>query len=143
MATVREGAAILFVNPDGEVLLRLRGDEPGLAHANKWDTIGGSVEAGEGHEQAAIRETDEEIGYELRDPVWWRDYSTIRGTTLHIYAAPLDLAAQQIVLTEGQRVEWFGLDAALGLPLVPWVRATLPEFMASEVYRGLLSGFRR
>ena len=135
MAQERVGAAVLFVNRRGEVLLRLRGNQPGLSFPSQWDTIGGAVEAGESHEQAAVRETAEEIGRELRGHVYWRSYQSV--VLLQIYAAPLDVAAEEIELTEGQRVAWLSLEAALQLPLLPWVRALLPEFVASDLYRRL------
>ena len=117
--------------------MRLRGDEPGLAFPNQWDTIGGAVEPGETHAEAAVRETSEEIGVELKGQAYWREYQSV--VLLHIYAAPLDVAAEYLVLTEGRRIEWFGLQEALRQPLHAWVRAMLPEFMASEVYRAVAS----
>jgi 8-oxo-dGTP pyrophosphatase MutT (NUDIX family) len=137
MTDDREGVAIFFVNPRGEVLLRLRGDDAGLAFPNQWDTIGGAVEPGERHEEAAVRETLEEIGLELTGHVYWCDYQSV--VLLHIYAAPLDLPEDQIRLTEGQRVGWFDLESALEQALHPWVAAVLPEFFASDVYRQALA----
>ncbi len=131
----REGSAVLFVNPKGEVLLRLREDKPGLMFAGQWDTIGGAVEPGESHEATAIRETMEEAGLALRGETYWRDYQSV--VLLHIYVAPLDMMSEDIALTEGERLGWFDLTAALALPLHPWVRAVLPEFFASDVYRRL------
>jgi 8-oxo-dGTP diphosphatase len=131
----RTGVAIFFVNRRGEVLLRLRGDKPGLAFPNQWDTIGGAVEPGETHAEAAERETSEEIGIELKGQVYWRQYLSV--VLLHIYAAPLDVAAEDLVLTEGRRIAWFGLEEALHEPLHAWVRAMLPEFMRSAVYRAI------
>ena len=141
MPAKRSGVAIFFVNPNGEVLLRLRSDKPGLAFPNQWDTIGGAIEAGETHAEAAARETAEEIGIELRDAVYWRSFQSV--VLLHIYGAPLERAAEELELTEGQRIAWFGLDDAGREPLHAWVRAMLPEFMDSDVYQGILSGFRQ
>jgi 8-oxo-dGTP diphosphatase len=132
MTARREGAAILFVNPRGEVLLRLRSDRPGLLFANQWDTIGGAVELGESHEEAAVRETREEIGLELQGHIYWDEYQSL--VLVRIYAAPLDVPSEEIELTEGQRVEWFDLEAAMKLPLHPWVAAILPEFMQSDAF---------
>jgi 8-oxo-dGTP pyrophosphatase MutT (NUDIX family) len=135
MSKGREGVAVLFVNRRGEVLLRLRSDDPNLAFPNQWDTIGGAVEPGESHEDAAIRETAEEIGLDLRGYLYWRDYQSV--VLLHIYAASLDLTEGQIELTEGQRVGWFDLRSAAEKLLHPWVAAMLPEFMASDFYSRL------
>jgi 8-oxo-dGTP diphosphatase len=132
----RSGVAVLFVNRRGEVLLRLRGNQPGLAFPNQWDTIGGAVEPPEAHAEAVIRETAEEIGLELAGHVYWRDFQSV--VLLHIYAAPLDLPAGQLVLTEGQRIAWFSLSEALLQPLHVWVRTMLPEFIRSDIYKSLL-----
>jgi len=132
----RAGVAIFFVNPRGEVLLRLRGDEPGLAFPNQWDTIGGAIEPGETHAEAAVRETAEEIGLKQKGQVYWREYQSV--VLLHIYAAPLDAEAEDLVLAEGRRIAWFGLEEALRQPLHAWVRAMLPEFTASEIYRAMV-----
>ena len=130
------GSVVLFVNRRGEVLLRLRGNQPGLPFPDQWDTIGGAVEAGETHGQAVVRETEEEIGLDLTGHVFWHEYQAL--VLLYIYAAPLNMPAGQLTLTEGRRLDWFKLDAALALPLVPWVRAVLPEFVASSTYRDLV-----
>ena len=135
----REGVAILFVNPEGRVLLRLRDDEPGLAFPGQWDTIGGAVESSEAPLETAIRETSEEIGLELLEPIFWRTFESV--VLLHIYAAPLDVPEAEIALTEGAGVGWFSLEAAQALPLHPWVAAVLPEFLASAVYRRCLEAF--
>jgi 8-oxo-dGTP diphosphatase len=132
----RSGVAVLFVNRGGEVLLRLRGNQPGLAFPNQWDTIGGAVESGETHAETAVRETKEEIGLELIGHVYWRDFQSV--VLLHVYAAPLDLPAEQLVLTEGQRIAWFSLAEALQQPLHAWVRAVLPQFMESEPYKAII-----
>lgn len=129
---------MIFVNPRGEVLLRLRENKPGLAFAGQWDTIGGALEPGESQEAAAVRETREEIGMERRDHVYWRDYQAV--VLLHIYAAHLDASAEGIALSEGERVAWFGLAAALQEDLHPWVAAVLPEFFDSDAFRKARQG---
>jgi 8-oxo-dGTP diphosphatase len=136
MTSSPAGAAVLFVNARGQVLLRKRGSEPGVTFPGPWDTVGGAVEPGEHHEQTAVRETAEEIGLVLRDHAFWRRYQSV--VLLHIYAAPLSLPVEQINLTEGERVDWLDLEQAADLPLLPWVRALLPEFFVSDAYRGAL-----
>jgi 8-oxo-dGTP pyrophosphatase MutT (NUDIX family) len=93
---------------------------------------GAAVELGESHEGAAVRETREEIGLELQGHIYWDEYQSL--VLVRIYAAPLDVPSEEIELTEGQRVEWFDLEAAMKLPLHPWVAAILPEFMQSDAF---------
>jgi 8-oxo-dGTP diphosphatase len=137
VSSLREGAAIFFVNHSGEVLLRLRSDKPGLAFPNQWDTIGGAVEPGELHADTAVRETSEEIGVNLRGHVFWRSFQSV--VLLHIYAAPLNVPAEDLVLMEGQGLAWFTLEQALQQPVHAWVRAVLPDFFESTVYQELRS----
>lgn len=54
-----QGAAILVLNEDGEVLLLKRAPESHFA-PEQWGFPGGKIEAGETNLEAAIRETKEE-----------------------------------------------------------------------------------
>jgi 8-oxo-dGTP diphosphatase len=133
-----EAASVIFVNRRGELLLRLRSDLPDLPFPAMWDLIGGAMEDGESAAAAAVRETQEEIGLDLTDYAYWDD---VRGVVLiHVFAAPLDLPAESLLLTEGDRLAWCAPDAALDLPLVPYMRRLVPKFAASDAYRSLSVG---
>ena len=130
-----EAASVIFVNARGELLLRLRDDVPGLAFPGMWDLIGGAMEEGESPEDAVVRETLEELGLVLEHFLYWGD---IRGVVLiHVFTAPLDVPAQSLALTEGERVEWFAPDAALKLPLVPYMERLIPQFVSTPPYKDL------
>lgn len=67
---IHRSVHVLVLGPDGRLLLQkrsLRKDtQPG-----KWDTsVGGHVGFGQSYEEAARREALEELGLELRDPVY-------------------------------------------------------------------------
>ena len=53
--------AIIIENPEGNVLLQLRENKPGVPFANHWTLPGGKVEIGETPLQAAVRELKDEI----------------------------------------------------------------------------------
>jgi ADP-ribose pyrophosphatase YjhB (NUDIX family) len=53
--------SVLPTDPDGRVLLVRH-----ASHPDEWAVLGGAVEIGESPAQAAIRETREEIGVEVR-----------------------------------------------------------------------------
>jgi len=72
----RDAARVLLLDRDGRLLL-LRCQEPG-ADRSFWITPGGGLEAGESHEQAALRELYEETGLsgvELGPCVWTRTHT--------------------------------------------------------------------
>jgi 8-oxo-dGTP diphosphatase len=130
-----EAASVIFVNRDGELLLSLRGSQPGLPFPSMWDLIGGAMEEGETPEDAAVRETLEELGLVLEDFLYWGD---IRGVVLiHVFLAPLDVPAASLALTEGERVAWFEPQAAMALPLVPYMERLIPQFTSTPPYSDL------
>jgi 8-oxo-dGTP pyrophosphatase MutT (NUDIX family) len=57
----RVTARVLPVNPDGEVLL-LQDVDPAVPGVLRWGTIGGALDPGESHHDAAVREMFEETG---------------------------------------------------------------------------------
>ena len=57
----RVTARVLPVNPDGEVLL-LQDVDPAVPDVQRWGTIGGALDPGESHHEAAVREMFEETG---------------------------------------------------------------------------------
>jgi 8-oxo-dGTP diphosphatase len=133
-----EAASVIFVNRAGELLIRLRDARPGLPFPSCWDLIGGALEAGETVAEAAARETVEELCIPLSGQVYW---GAIQGIVrIHVFGAPLDLPAESLTLTEGQRVAWFAPALIEKLPLVPYMERLIPEFAASNVYRRIRDG---
>ena len=131
-----QAASVIFVNGRGELLLRLRGSQHGLPYPGMWDLIGGGMEGGESHAEAIVRETEEELCLLLTGQVYWR---VIEGDVpIHVYAARLEAAAQELTLTEGDRVDWFSPEEALRLTLVPYMQTLLPAFAASALYAAMI-----
>lgn len=59
-------AAVALIDADGRVLLAQR--PAGKSMAGLWEFPGGKVEAGESPEATLIRELDEELGIEVKEP---------------------------------------------------------------------------
>ncbi len=61
-ALIHRVTHVLVFNPKGEILLQKRSSKKDVA-PGKWDTsVGGHVNPGEGIEEAALREMEEELG---------------------------------------------------------------------------------
>ncbi|MDQ3787869.1 MAG: NUDIX hydrolase [Actinomycetota bacterium] len=94
---------------DGAVLYLRRA--PGVFRAGQWELPGGTVEPGEPHEIAAVREVAEETGLAVRvtgerGRHSWMD---IGGKDLRIHARVFDAdedAPRDVVLHDGEHVEY-------------------------------------
>ncbi len=100
-------------NAQGDVLLQLRDDKPGLPYANHWTLFGGSAEAGETPDEAIRRELLEEL--ELALPLtFWKFYRcpirSIDGvitTNNHIFIGQMTRELSELTLHEGQAMRYF------------------------------------
>jgi len=103
-------ASVIIENIVGEVLLLLRDNKPEIAFPNYWTLIGGKVEDGETPEAAAHRELAEETGLKA-DYLWlWKRYDRQHPHFIvdqYIYIAKLDSSEVQLVLGEGQAIQFF------------------------------------
>jgi 8-oxo-dGTP pyrophosphatase MutT (NUDIX family) len=110
MAT--RGASTIIFSQKNEVLLVLRED------ARIWALPAGHVEPGETYEQAAVRETREETGYDvvLQRLVgkYWRPQYPHGGNTQYVYAGQIAGGDPSQHDWETLEVKWFPLDA------LPW-----------------------
>ena len=103
-----EGCQIILVNDAGAVLLQLRDDKDWIPFPNRWAIPGGMLEAGESAAECILREVREELGVTLAaQDVRLLEVRRRSYGIEHTFTARLDLPVEAIVLTEGQRVEWF------------------------------------
>jgi len=139
-------AGILFVAPDGDVLL-LRRSQAEENYAGHWALPGGKAEDGESPELCAEREAAEEMG---RKPdgagkVFDRRI-TPTGMAFHTFAYPVADKFAPRLNGEHSGYAWAPLDQ-LPRPLHPGVEATLTDRlgvsadMTPEAWSGLREGF--
>jgi 8-oxo-dGTP pyrophosphatase MutT (NUDIX family) len=118
------GSSVVILNDRHEVLLILRED------AHIWALPAGHVEPGETYEQAAIRETREETGYEvaLDRPVgeYWRPQYPHGGNTQRVFAGHVTGGDPSRHDWESLDVKWFPLDA-LPWRLYPFAREQIVD----------------
>lgn len=107
-------AAIILENDDGELLLYLRDNKPTIPFPDHWDLIGGHVEEGETPEQALVREVKEELGIDLKDYKFFREYECLTGDAYenikYIYTGRINIPIEEITLYEGVEPRYFSRE---------------------------------
>jgi 8-oxo-dGTP pyrophosphatase MutT (NUDIX family) len=142
-------AGILFVAPDGDVLL-LRRSPKEANFAGHWALPGGGVEAGESPEDGALREAREEMGWEdddhRRPPLKLIDQKiTPTGLLFHTFAMPVDEKFTPKLNAEHTGFDWSPLNK-LPSPMHPAVQGTLntrlglASDMSPEDWEGMVGG---
>jgi 8-oxo-dGTP pyrophosphatase MutT (NUDIX family) len=126
-------AAVIPVRPGGEILLMLRDDRPDLPNANRWATVGGAVEPGETPVEGARREVEEELGQRVPalTPI-----GTIDGTRFRsfLFAVSVHWSLDELILGEGQGVDWLRREHALKVPLARGIGPAIGKFLDSDLY---------
>ena len=105
-------SSAMLVNPDGDILVNLRDDDPDIIFPDQWSLIGGHVEDGEHPDEGLVREVEEEIGYpviEYHPLATFFDGSDVR----HLYLVPIDAPLDDLVLGEGQAIRYIDPARAL------------------------------
>ena len=131
-----EGCQVVLVDAAGRILLQLRDDIPAIPFPGMWALPGGMLEASETPLACIVREVEEELGVRIPSGEVVHLMSRTRSYGVeHTFTARLDVAAEDIRLTEGQRVAWFPVHEAVGMELAYEDRDVLRE-VAGRLPRG-------
>lgn len=151
-------AGVMFVAPDGDVLL-LRRSPAEKNFGGHWALPGGGVEEGETAWDGAMREVSEEIGGPGDDAIFGAAFTgkkarlldqrrTPTGMVFHTFAVPTEEKFVPRLNDEHVGYTWSSLKDLPG-PMHPAVEATIRERvgvgsdMAPEDWEGLRDGFAK
>lgn len=127
-------AAVLLRNSQGQFLFYLRDNKPSIPFPHHWDMFGGHVEEGETVEEALVREVKEELDWDLTDYQFFRVYHThdepTGPTEKHIFYATIDVPEEELVLYEGERLQFFEPEELLDLRFSHIIGDIVADFQA-------------
>ncbi|NET36853.1 MAG: NUDIX domain-containing protein [Cyanothece sp. SIO1E1] len=135
--------AIAILYQQGQFLLQLRDNRPGIVYPGCWGFFGGHLEPDETPEAGLRRELIEEIGYS--PPVLTAVGCYASANVLrHVYHAPLTVQIKDLVLQEGwdlglltpediQRGDRYSAKAGQVRPLGKPHQQILLDFLAQDV----------
>jgi len=126
-------AAIILENDNGEILLYLRDNKPGIPFPNHWDLIGGHVEEGESPEEALIREVKEELDLDLKDYSFYKKFECLSGdayeNTKYIFTGKINIPIEEITLLEGERPQYFPRKEIPNVKFANILRTIIMEYI--------------
>lgn len=123
----RKGCSIIFINDENQILLFLRDNKPTIPYPNMWDFLGGQIEEGETPAECIVREIKEEINLELKD----FDYlmtENFPDRIEYVFYKRINLDISGIVLTEGQKIQWFTKEELEKMETVLGVNKIIDKF---------------
>lgn len=105
--------AILYDPRSHRFLMQLRDDVPHILYPGCWGLFGGHLEPGEAALEGLQRELREELGWGPASPDQLEPQPTVieNGILRYLFASPLTVPLDQLVLGEGQDLGWIDLDA--------------------------------
>ena len=131
---MKEIAAIILENENGEFLLALRDDKPSIPFPNHWDLIGGHVEEGETPEEALVREAKEELDIDLKDYSFFRKYECYEGDAYdnvkYIYSGKINIPIEKITLLEGQKALYFKPEEIPGVKFANIIKSIVLDYIS-------------
>jgi 8-oxo-dGTP diphosphatase len=133
---MKEIAAIILENDNGEFLLYLRDNKSDIPFPNHWDLIGGHVEEGETPEQALVREVKEELDIDLKDYSFYKKYECLTGDAYenikYIYSGKINLPIEEVTLLEGVRPQYFSREEIPNVKFANILKSIVMEYISDS-----------
>jgi 8-oxo-dGTP diphosphatase len=130
-------AAIILENDNGDFLLALRDNKPGIPFPNHWDLIGGHVEEGETPEEALVREFKEELDLDLKEYTFYKKYECLTGDAYenikYIYSGKINIPIEEITLLEGERPQYFSRNEIPDVKFANIILSIMMEYINDSI----------
>lgn len=116
---LKEFSNVIFVD-EGKVLIQQRSNEEWLPFRKHWQFMGGFIEEGEEPLECAIREMKEEIDVDLKENDL-KFMKVVNGEKRndYIYICKTKIDVDKVILKEGMKIEYVGINDIQKLELVP------------------------
>ena len=121
MMKTRRVSVIIFYDKQKRILMQHWWPSPS-PYGEEWRFFGGEIEENETPEQALVRETKEELSFDLKEYEFVMDFESEVGDTLlhrHVFISPLKDKMQKFTQTEGDKMQLFPLADILNEKLIP------------------------
>ena len=125
-----QGVSAILINPQGQVLLQQRDDNPAIRYPGHWSLFGGTIEEGETPSEAIAREVHEEIDFELRNFGLFREFVQ-NNKREFAFAGELTAGLDELTLREGQGMNFFYPSQLRGLQIRPDDKETLEQYFGA------------
>ena len=122
---------IILINPRKEILLLHREDKPNIEVPNKWSFVGGALDEGETLEEGIIRETKEEIGYDVKDISLFKEYDDPE-IKRYVFVGMIDKEISELMLTEGDGMNFFTVEDALKMNISKNIKRYIEDYFIKK-----------
>lgn len=132
---MKKVATIILKDKSGNILMYLRDNKPTIPFPDHWDLFGGHIEEGESPEEALKREIKEELGIELNNYKFFKEYKCLTGDITpnikYIYFAKL-LEPISKVTREGQKMQFFSTSEIPSLKIANILKDIILDYLESR-----------
>ena len=118
---------IILINPDGKILLLHRENKPGIEVPNKWSFVGGALDKGETPEEGIIRETKEEIDFDVSGITLFKIYDDPE-IKRYVFVSTIEKQITELHLTEGDDFGFFTVEEALTMDISKNTRRYIVDY---------------
>jgi 8-oxo-dGTP diphosphatase len=115
MKKLNNVSAVVLINEKKELLLYLRDDKPTIVYPNMWALLGGHAEKNETPIETLKREIKEEIDFDIKETEFLGAVDDKVGNLVHIFLTRFDKRKEDIILLEGQKIDFFNYNESIKL----------------------------